>query len=123
MENITYFNHLSLQINASVFDRSVPIDYKPSIKLISSKSNNKIPVELVNEEENEVSLKGQTSKTNEILNKIDMGESIVKGRRRLCHYCGIFKRQTIPRNEKDYYKHMGAALQKISRHKLNQTNY
>ena len=79
--------------NASVFDRSVPIDYKPSeIKLISSKSNNKIPVELVNEEENEVSLKGQTSKTNEILNKIDLGEThCERNRRRLCHYFGIFK--------------------------------
>lgn len=101
--------------NASVFDRSVPVDYKPSdIKLISSKPNNKIPVESLNEEENEVSLKVKTSKTDEILNKIELGKSIVKEiEEDYAITLEYLKGQTIPRNEKDYYKHMGFALQKI----------
>ena len=48
--------------NASIFDRSVPIDYKPSeIKLISSKTNNKIPSNSENETIANISLKGKQS--------------------------------------------------------------
>ena len=103
--------------NASIFDRSVPIDYKPSsIKLISSKNNDKIPKEFSNQDESNFSLKDKTSNKQEIVEESvsENGKKIVNEIKENYETMLEFvEQQNIPRNEKNYYKHMGISLKKI----------
>ena len=101
--------------NASIFDRSVPIDYKPSeIKLISSKTNNKIPSNSKSETIANISLKGKQSE-NIIEKNPQSGKRVVEEiEEKYNTTLEYLNQKDIPRNEKDYYKHMGIALQKIN---------
>ena len=100
--------------NASIFDRSVPIDYKPSeIKLISSKTNNKIPSNSEDEAITNISLKDKKSENTE--KNPQSGKQVVEEiEEKYNTTLEYLNQKDIPRNEKDYYKHMGIALQKIN---------
>ena len=103
--------------NASIFDRSVPIDYKPSsIKLLSSKLNNKIPDDSIENKTSQVLLKNNnqtnTEKTDTI---IEQGKRVVAEIENKYNVTlEYLNDNSIQRNEKDYYKHMGVALKKIN---------